>query len=118
MFPPGYSMILICPVYVPAGMETGAVMLTVIGVDVVQQSAPFGEICNQFPPVPVEATAEKLSDELVLVIARDCDEGSMPPTGIEKLSETGEATKPGSPTTTLTGMVTPSAAEASKTWPV
>src|ERR1700733_11251862 len=107
-------MKLICPVYVPTGIEAGAVTLTVIVVPVVQQSLPFGEICNQLPPVPVSAVAEKLKAEVVLVIVSDCDAGLLPPADIEKLRETGEATNPGSPTTKLTGIVTPSAAEASK----
>lgn len=111
-------MIVISPVYVPAGSDVAAVTLTVIVFDVLQQPAPWGEICNQAPPVPLTPFAEKLRVEVVLEIVRDCDGGLLPPADIEKLRETGAATKPGSPTTTLTGTVTQPPAEENRTWPV
>lgn len=56
--------------------------------------------------------------EPVLFMAKACDGGLLPPADIEKLREVGEATKPGSPTTTLTGIVTPSPVAAKNTWPM
>ena len=111
-------MIVISPVYVPAGIETGAVTLTVIDFAVVQQPVPLGEISSQLPPVPEKAVAENVMAEVLLVISRGCGRGSLPPADIEKLSEVGEAIKPGSPTTPLTGIVVVSLVEASRTWPM
>src|ERR1700722_9285849 len=111
-------MIVISPVYFPAGIDAGAVTLTVIDFAVVQQPGPLGEICSQLPPVPDKAVAEKVMAAPVLEISSGCGRGLLPPANIEKLSDVGAAVKPGTPTTTLTGMVVVPPLEASRTWPM
>src|ERR1700733_12896448 len=100
----------------PAGKLAGAVTVTVIASDAVQQSVPKGEIWSQDPPVPVAARALKLKPVLVVATVTICGKGSAPPAGMVK-RRGFTWLKTGSPITTLIGMLTLPTAVSMRTSP-